>query len=72
LLGFAACALTIAAIGCGGEKKEETGNVPSTAPVNNNAPEAKNAQAAPRDPSIVMPGGGGGGKKKMGPPGGAP
>ena len=53
--------------GCGDSKPPTDGNLGTTAPVNNNAPEAQNAPAAPRDPSIIMPGGAGGKKK-----GGAP
>ncbi len=49
--------------GCS-EDKQNDGSLSTTAAVNNNAPGAKDAPVAPRDPSIIMPGGGGGGKKK--------
>lgn len=62
-------ALSICLFGCE-EKKEDKGELTSTAPINNNAPEAKSAPVAPRDPSIPMPGGNGGGKKGAPPPGG--
>ena len=58
------CLLTASLWGCHQDAAPDE-TLKSTAPVNNNAPEAKNAPVAPRDPSIIMPGGGGGGKKKM-------
>jgi len=43
--------------GCTGSGGADAAAEPKpTAPINNAAPEAQNAQAAPRDPSIVMPG----------------
>jgi hypothetical protein len=38
------------------ETKDDKGTLQTTAPVNNNAPEAKSAPAAPTDPSIISPG----------------
>ncbi len=58
--------LTLSLWGCGEDKKND-GSLSTTATVNNNAPEAKDAPVAPRDPSIMMPGGGGG-KKSGAPP----
>ncbi len=58
--------LTLSLWGCGEDKKND-GALSTTATVNNNAPEAKDAPVAPRDPSIMMPGGGGG-KKSGAPP----
>ena len=48
----------ISLFGCSGstDKKDE-GTIGTTAPINNSDPAAKNAPAAPRDPSIIMPGG---------------
>lgn len=48
------CAVVLT--GCGGKKEEEQ-TLSTTAPINNNAPEAKTAGAAPSDPSIVYTGG---------------
>jgi hypothetical protein len=56
--------LLLPVFGCGGQKAAEDETIKTTAPINNNAPEAKNAPAAPHDPSIIMPGGG----KKGAPP----
>ncbi|MBC7526712.1 MAG: hypothetical protein H7308_04105 [Chthonomonadaceae bacterium] len=47
--------------GCAGKKEEET-EVKTSAPINNNAPGAKDAPPAPSDPSIPYPGG----KRKSG------
>lgn len=55
LLAAFGLALLILTGGCGGEEqKEET--VKISAPINNQAPEAANAPAAPVDPSIQYPG----------------
>jgi hypothetical protein len=43
--------------GCSGNKADEGTDLKTTAPINNNAPEAKTAGAAPVDPSIPPPGG---------------
>jgi hypothetical protein len=64
LLACTLCLLAVSLWGCSKDAPADD-TLKSTAPVNNNAPEAKNAPAAPRDPSIMMPGGGGGGGKKM-------
>jgi|GEM_PF-7061223 len=50
------CLLFPLLIGCG-SKPEETGEIKTTAPINNNSPEAKSAPVAPTDPSIQYPGG---------------
>lgn len=42
-------------IGCS-SKSEETGEIKTTAPINNNSLEAKSAPVAPTDPSIQYPG----------------
>jgi hypothetical protein len=43
-------------LGCSSKSDEESkGHLGTTAPINNNAPEAKNASAAPVDPTIIYP-----------------
>ena len=43
--------------GCSSESRDDNkGTLHSTAPINNSAPEAKTAPAAPVDPSIIYPG----------------
>ncbi len=48
--------LLVAICGCS-QKSDDDGGLKTTAQINNNAPEAKNAPAAPVNPSIMMPGG---------------
>jgi hypothetical protein len=53
---LALCALLMLLFaGCGGKSEGE--ELKTTAPVDNNAPEAKSAPVAPTDPSIQYPGG---------------
>lgn len=54
-LAISACLLLSLLTGCG-SKPEETGEIKTTATINNNAPEAKSAPVAPTDPSIQYPG----------------
>jgi len=49
--------LVLGICGCGGKGADDSGTLKTTATINNNAPEAKNASAAPVNPSIIMPGG---------------
>jgi hypothetical protein len=62
LLALCAVLLLPLLVGCGG-KGADSADLKTTAPVNNNAPEAKGAPVAPTDPSIVYPGGAGKGKR---------
>jgi len=67
LLGTVLLLMGVGLWGCSSsETKDEKSTLSTTAPVNNNAPEAKGAEAAPRDPSIAPPGGMR--KKGMAPP----
>jgi hypothetical protein len=59
MLAIAAAIAVVAAVaGCSG-KKEEDDTPKLSAPINNNAPEAQNAPAAPdgRGPDVPRPGG---------------
>ncbi len=48
--------MALALAGCS-SKQEDTEAKPPSAPINNNAPEARNAPPAPINPSIPLPGG---------------
>ena len=48
--------IPFAAIGCG-EKEDTTGDIKTTAPIDNNSPAAANAQPEPLPPGQVLPGG---------------
>jgi hypothetical protein len=65
---FACTALLVLGVclmGCSSKPADDkSGNIGTTMPINNNAPEAKGAPAAPVDPSIQYPGGVKKGSKK--------
>jgi hypothetical protein len=57
LLGSVLLGMGAGLWGCSSsETKDDKGTLNTTAPVNNSAPEAKGAPAAPTDPSIISPG----------------
>lgn len=68
LLLAALLVIALFAPGCGGKEKEDDPKAapPTSRSIDNNAPEARNAPAAPSDPSIRYPGGMKGGAKKGG------
>lgn len=59
LFAGALLTLCLCQFGCSSDSaKTGDGTIGTTAPINNKAPEAANAPAAPSDPSIQYPGGG--------------
>mgnify|MGYP001032820293 CR=1 FL=1 len=55
---LASAAFLVGLAGCHGDSEDSKGTLATTAPVNNNAPEAKNAPAAPGPgPDVPTPGG---------------
>jgi hypothetical protein len=55
---FLALLVTFVLTGCSSKEEDKGGGPPITAPINNNAPEAKNAPAAPdAGPGVPKPGG---------------
>src|SRR5262249_24719306 len=57
LLGTVLLLMGAGLYGCSSKSDDDTkGELKTAAPINNNAPEAKSAQTAPADPSIIYPG----------------
>ena len=58
VLGTVLLLMGVGMWGCSSfESKDDKGVLHTTAPINNNDPKAKDAPAAPTDPSIIYPGG---------------